>query len=811
MEAFVHDVRYAARALRRSPGFAVVVVLTLGIAIGVNTAVFTVANAVLFKGFRHVQRNDRILYIGTQNKGRGCCASFPDFVDWRAQARSFTGLAAVADLQIVVSDGTSAAEHYDATQISPDAFRLLGQRPIVGRDFLDADAEPGAAPVAILRYNFWERHYRKDPAVVGRTLRINGTPTTVVGVMPEDFFFPQNEDIWLPLVPTADLQKRESRSLWFAFGRLADGATIDTARAELETIGRRLAIAYPRTNEGWTPQPRTFAEFFVGRDARVIYGTLWGAVGFVVLIACANVANLVLSRGLDRTRERSMLAALGASRWDIVRQPLAESMILSALGGACGWWIARLCVGAYELTANPPGRSWSAHLFDYRMDRQVMGYVLLVSIATTVLFGLVPSLYLSRLDANAALQDGGRTVAGGRRGRRLSTALVTIEIAIAVLLLAGAGVMVKSFMNMATASLGVRTADVSAMLVSLHRGYDDAESQIRFFDRLTTRLAEAGSIESVALADELPAATGRRLAYETAGDVPVDAERRSVVSAFTISPGYFGTLGATIAAGRDFNRFDTRSGSPVAIVNQKFADLHWRGEDPRGKRLRLFDGATPGPWMTVVGVASNIVQNMTDRQVQDAVVYRSYLQRPARSLWVVARARPGAAIGAGVFRKEIDALDPDVPIWIGPFPLDTLMTAMGNYWLLGSNAVMFAVFGAIALLLASLGIYAVIAYSVGRRTKEIGIRIAIGATSRDILRLIVAQSAWPLAVGWGVGIIASLVMMPALKSQLVHVSPGDPMTLAGASCLLVACGLGGCLLPAVRATRIGPAVALRHD
>src|SRR5262245_14010176 len=454
MDWIIRDARLAIRSLRGSPGFTAVVVLTLAAAIGVNTAVFTVTNAVLFKGFRGIERNDRILYVGTQ-KGRGCCASLPDFVDWRAQARSFIDLAAVADLQIVVADGNRAAEHYTATQISTNGFRLLGRQPILGRDFAAADGAANAAPVAILHYNFWRRHYAQDPAILGRTIRINGRPATIVGVMPQDFSFPQNQDLWLPLVPTPELQRRENRSPRFAFGRLVDGATFDSARAELATIGRGLAAAYPATNDGWVPQPRTFGTFFVGRDAVAIYGALWGAVGFVLLIACANVANLVLSRGFGRRHEWTMLAALGATRWQIVRGQLVESVFLSSGGALCGWWLARACLRAYEVTANPPARSWSANLFDYSIDGRVVGYLAFISIGATMIFGLWPPVYLTRADVNGTIERS-RAVAGGRRDRRLSMWLVTIEIATAVVLLVSAGVMVRSFVNMASADLGIR-------------------------------------------------------------------------------------------------------------------------------------------------------------------------------------------------------------------------------------------------------------------------------------------------------------------------------------------------------------------
>jgi putative ABC transport system permease protein len=812
MESLLRDLRHGVRALRRAPGFTLVVVLTLGVAIGVNTAVFTVTNAVLFKGFRGISGNERILYIGTQRNGRGCCASFPDFVDWRAQSRSFSDLAAVADLQIVVADDNRSAEHFDATQISPNGFRLLGRQPILGRDFEPGDAAIGAAPVAILHYNFWRVRYRQDPAVLGKTIRINGTPTTIVGVMPEDFSFPQNQDLWLPLVPTADLQKRDARTLWFAFGRLVDDAHIETARAELAAIGRGLAIAYPGTNDGWIPQPRTFAEIFVARDAVAIYGTLWAAVGFVVLIACTNIANLVLSRGAGRAREWSVLAALGASRFEIVRRQVAETIVLSSIGGVAGWCIARGCLGIYAATANPVARSWSANLIDYAMDRRVLVYVAIVSIVTTILAGVAPALYLSRVDAGSALDRSGRTVAGSRRGRRLSRILIAVEIATALVLLVGAAVMVRSFASMARADLGIRPADVHAILVRLPRvRYSGDASQIRFFDQLTARLAEDSAVRSVAVASELPAGNGRRVGFELPTDAATDPEHRQTIMTLTVGPGYFDTIGATVLSGRDFTHFDDASSPTVAIVNQRFADTYWRGEDPLGKQVRVFDGPNAGAWTTVVGVVSNVVQNVTDRQVKDAMLYSSYRQRPASSLWVVTRMRNDAPRTASTFRAAIDAIDPDVPIWIGPQSLNALMAAMGNYWLLGNNTVMFAGFAAIALFLASLGIYAVAAYSVARRTRELGIRMAIGATRRDVLALVVRESAVPLGIGTAAGAVASLALTPTLRSQLVNVSPNDPLAVASAVGILLACGLLGSLLPAYRATCIGPATALRHE
>ena len=387
------------------------------------------------------------------------------------------------------------------------------------------------------------------------------------------------------------------------------------------------------------------------------------------------------------------------------------------------------------------------------------------------------------------------------------------EVALAIVLLAGAGMMIRSFVNMATADLGVRVPGASAMLISLPRDrYSSGQAQAAFFDRFVTGVSTSPEVAAVTVADELPAANGRRLAYEIEGEAPRPAERRDTIAALTIGAHYFETLGATLRSGRDFTPFDTGTAPAVAIVNQTFAEARWRGADPIGKRFRVLDDATtPGPWLTVVGVASNIVQNVADRQTQDPIVYRPYWQRPTPWLWVVVRHATGGADVTQVVRSEITAIDPDLPFWIGPLPLEALLAAMGNYWLLGNQAMLFGVFGLVALMLASIGVYSVIAYSVRRRTKEIGIRLAIGATRRRVVGLVLAQGIWPLGVGCAGGLIASLVLTPIVGSQLVRVSPADPLTLAAVSGLLVVCGLAGCVLPAAHAARIDPARAIRDD
>jgi putative ABC transport system permease protein len=796
------DIRLSFRTLIRNPGFAAVAVAMLAVGIGVNATVFTVANAVLFKGFPLVERNDRILYISGPY---ACCVSYPDFEDWRAQATSFEGMAVVHGVGVVLSDTSGFPERYEATEVSANTFQLIGQRPILGRDFEASDETPGAAGVAILSYGFWERRYGKDAAILGRTVRMNGAPTTVIGVMAEGFSFPQRQDLWVPLVPTPEVRKRGARDLWFAFGRLAEGVTAESAGVEMETIGSRLASAYPLTNQDFRPVVQNFHEFFLGPNAARIYGSMWGAVGFVLLIACANLANLLLARGLGRSREISVRIALGAGRWRIIRQLLVESVMLSGLGGVCGWWIARWGVRAFEL-AMASKSPWM--VVDYTMDYRVLGYLLAISVGTGLLFGLAPASSLSRLDVNAALKDGGRGSTAARRASRLSAALVIGEMALAVVLLAGAGVMVRSFVNIYTADVGVNTANVLIGSLGLPAvKYPDAQDQISFFDRLQTGLEAVPGVESIAIASQIPTWGAQHLPYEIEGAAPVDERRRPKLASLLVSPAYFRTLRAALLSGREFGGADRVSEVPVILVNQRFAAKFWPGADPLGKRLRLFDGTTPEAWMTVVGVVSNIVQNDATRQEFDPLIYLPYWQRPAATMWVLARTRvPPASLGTA-FRREVQAVDSDLPIY-GPFALAERLEVNGNSRFYGA---LFLIFAAVALLLASVGLYAVLAHAVSQRTPEIGIRMAIGATADDIRRLVLRQGMIPLGVGLILGLAASFAVNRVLEAELVQVSPADPITLAVSSAVLVLSATLGCLVPARRAMRVDPVVALRHE
>ncbi len=510
------DIRLSLRTLVKNPGFTAVAVTMLAVGIGVNATVFTVTNAVLFKGFPMVQGNDRLRYITYRDSN--CCVSYPDFLDWKAQAKSFDGMAIVHGVGIALTDTSGFPESLSGNENSADVFRLVGQKPLMGRDFTAADEMPGAAPVAILNYGFWERRYGKDPAIIGRTVRMNGALTTYIGVMPQGFSFPQTVDVWVPLVQTPKVMSRENRDTWMVVARLAKGVTVETAQAEMDIIGKRLATEYPVTNRELLPEIQTFTQFFIGPNGTMIYGSMWGAVGFVLLIACANLANLLLARAIGRSREISIRIALGAGRWRIIRQLLIESVMLSGLGGFLGWWIAKWGVRSYAL-AMANKESWL--VLDYSMDHSVLAYLIAISIGTGLLFGLAPALRLSKLDVNASLKDGGRGATGSGHRKHLSAFLVTGEMALAIVLLAGAGVMIRSYLKIHTADMGVNTANVLGGTLNLPSDkYPRPEDKISFFDRLLTRLEAMPGVESVATADTLPTWGSSKFPFQLAGDPP---------------------------------------------------------------------------------------------------------------------------------------------------------------------------------------------------------------------------------------------------------------------------------------------------
>jgi predicted permease len=478
------------------------------------------------------------------------------------------------------------------------------------------------------------------------------------------------------------------------------------------------------------------------------------------------------------------------------------------VGGICGWWLAKAGVTTYELMANPPTRAWSDNLFDFSADYRVLAYFIVISVGTGLLFGLAPALRLSRLDVHTALKIGG---SAGTRSRHLSALLVTAEMALAVVLLAGAGLLMQSFLKVYTADIGIDASSVLSMSLNLPESrYPTAKSAILFFDNLKGRLEAMPGVGSVAIADAFPTAGSRHVGYEIDVTPAVDEKMRPTGSTVTVGSRYYEVLGATVLFGRDFNELDGASSVPVVIVNERFARQFWPGEDPLGKRVRLFDEKLP-TWRTVVGVVSNIVQNDLNRQEFAPLVYVPYRQRPSPEMNLFIRTRVPPETLAQAVRREVHALDPSLPIWLGPFTLEDRLAGLGYYWSHAIDAILLLILAGIGLLLASIGVYAVISHSVSQRRQEIGVRIAIGASARDILRLVFKEGMLPLMAGLTIGLGMSFILNKLLTAELVQISPTDPLTLLAAAATLILAAMLGCWIPARRALRVDPVVALRHE
>jgi putative ABC transport system permease protein len=806
--ALFEDIRFGLRKLWKNPGFTLTAVVALSLGIGANATVFAITNGVLFKNMPFV--DDRILYLTTRNLDRGernSGVSLPDFRDWRAQVKSFEALGAYNFDQFNVTDKSGVPGRSNVSQITANTFSMIGQKPVIGRDFNGGDEAPGANAVAILGYRMWEDRYGKDPAILGQSIRVNSVPTTIVGVMQNGLRFPVDTELWTVLHPGKDeAEKRDARN-FSAFGRMAPGATEKQCKAEMLSIGHNLEVAYPETNKGISAITHTFSEEFNGPEISLLLAALMGAVLFVLLIACANVANMLLARAVERSREISIRIALGAGRWRIIRQLLIESVMLSIAGGAFGWLISIWGIRTFDLAVRNQIPAWMSFALDYRG----FAYLAAVSLGTGILFGLVPALRLSKLDVNSSLKDGSRGSSGGKRGKYLSAVLVVTEMSLAVVLLAGAGLMIRSFLNIYRLQTGVNQKNVLVMRIFLPEAkYPRDEDQVSFHDRLKTRLDALPGVDVSSISITMPTGGAIDYPYELQGRPPVDEKRRPKLSLLVISPDYFRAMDVKPLLGRVFSGSDGTGGPPVTIVNQRFAEKFWPGEDPLGKRLHIFEKNVARPWLTVVGVVPNIIQNLDNANMRDhdPLIYVPYRQKPMRDMSLMARTMVPPNSLATAFRKEVAALDQDMPL----YNLRSLEERLDiNNWAQKVFGSLFGIFAMIALVLASVGLYAVIAHSVSQRTQEIGLRMALGASGRTILQLIFSQGMMQVLIGLVIGVAAAIGLTRTLETLLIQVSPGDPVTLVAVSLVLAAAAILGCLIPALRAMRVDPVVALRHE
>lgn len=816
IEGLFHDLRFAVRGMARDRGFTLTSIMILALVLGLNVAVFAVVDTMLFRGFPLVKDNSRLVYIQERyTLANGCCLLYADFLAWRDQAHSFQDMAFLGGKPVSISEADYGSRDAYPTLVTANTFSLLGLRPALGRDFLPADELPGAVQVVILSYRVWVERYGRRGDIIGRQLRINNAPATIIGVMPEGFDFPEyGVAMWIPLQPTKEMLERRVDG-FFAIGRLTAGATIEQARAELDGVNEALEAAFPASNKGVRATARLFPEFELGPDAKMIYRSVWAAAGFVLLIACANLANLTVARTLGRARELATRIALGAGHWRMTRQLLTESALLAITGGGLGWCLGKLALREWIDT------TWTRYVvLDYSTGPEIFAYWAAITVAAAVLFGFIPLAQVLRADVNGRMKSDALRVTTGatmsRRTKRLSAALVAAQMALAIVLLAGSGVLARSLWNILSAEVGVRGADrflVGQVQIS-REDFPSSLARNAYWDRLQADLEGIPGVAATALASSVPLGNPGAAPFELETGLPV-ARHKPIVTRMAAGPGYFSTLGVAMLSGREFTNSDNPGASPVAIVNQSFVNQYWPGQTAIGRSIGFQGGDQRIRWYSVIGVASNIMQDRPLRDKFVPIVYLPFRQDPSATGALLVKVRVTPVQVAPKVRATVESSAPGATLE----DYSTLQATFGfdrgrmdlEHAELGKHATVAAVFAILALLLSSIGLYAVVAHSVGQRTKEIGVRMALGAAPRRIRGLILGEALTPVFAGLIIGLAASLTVNRLLQSQLVGISPYDVVTFSAAPLILLLVAAFGCLLPVRRTMRVDPAVALRHD
>jgi len=803
VDTLFQDLRYALRQLGKSPGFAAVAVITLALGIGANTAIYSVIEAVLLRSLPF-GTPDRLVWLnGKIPQTDEAGVSPPDFRDYRATNRAFDGLAAMGYAAGPGNLFGDKPEQVLTTIASANFFDCLGVRPLLGRDFLPADEQVNLPQVAILGYGLWKRDFGGDRNIVGRTIRMDGSTLTVVGVLPSDLPLLTEAQVWLPtpmLNPGMNLRLGHSLK---AIGRLKPGVSLDQSQTDLDTIALRLSQQYPDTNKGWSLRQRPLRDVLVG-PVRPALLLMWGAVALLLLIACGNVANLLLARSISRQKEFALRAALGASRTRMIRQALTESVMLSLAGGVLGVFAATW--GVHALHAFGPLNV--PRLGESEINPAVLAFTFGVSLLTGVVFGLVPALQVSGRGFTQGLRESSRASASTSH-KRLSGALVIGEIAISLTLLICAGLLLKSFWRLVHVAPGFQTDHVITARLSLNQpeygGYGDPQKRAKFWQQFEEQVKALPGVEAVGATSELPLAGGHsddlfHIPGRAYGPSEFDdAQFRQV------TPGYLSAMRIPLFEGRWLEERDNADSAEVVVVNQAFVARFFPGGDALGKRLQLIGDPEAG--REIVGVVGNVT-HIALSEPDWPEMYVPYAQFAPATVNVVVRAAADPMNLSSALRASVSAVDKNVTL-SGVQSLDDVLGASVSQPRFSSQ--LLGMFAALALVLAAIGLYGLMAYSTTQRRNEIGIRMALGARREDILRLILRQGSRLALIGMGLGFVASLFLTRLLSKMLFTVGPTDPQTFLAVALLLGGVALAACLIPARRAAKVDPMIALRYE
>lgn len=809
MDGLARDLRFGLRMLAKTPGHTLAAVLALALGIGLSTAMFSIVYGAIIRGLPF-EESERLLHVENNNpsrKQRSLEIFLPDFLAMRERQKSFEDLAAFGVGTVNLS-GDERPERYEGAFISSGFLEMLRVKPLIGRGFHASEDAPGAPPVVLLGWGVWQTRYNGDPKVVGRPVRVNGEAGTIVGVLPKDFAFPINQEIWVPLRLDPLKEVRGKGKTLEVFGRLRDGVTLEQARAELQGITKALAAEFPETNAGRGAVVKPYTEEYIGEGPRKMLKLMLGACLFVLLLACANTASLMMARASKRTREIAIRSSLGAARRRLIGQLLVESVLLALVGAVLGVLLAGFGVRLFNASiahTNPP--FWVR----IAVDPVALLFALGVTLVSGLLSGLAPAVQTSRPDLNEVLKDEGRGTSSLRLGI-LSRIVVVGEMAVSCLLLIVAGLMIRNVLELDD-RVNVANGDLFTARIALFESTYDEGRKLRFYDDLLRRLREEPGIESVAISSYLPGTGSFMTPLLVEGAVYPKDEDRPLAHAAWVSSGFFGTIGASVLQGRDFGPQDRPGSLPVAIVNHSLAEKLWPRQDPLGRRIRVAENGTEGkpePWRTVVGVVPDLgMVDLRDTTPELEGFYIPAAQNVPGFFNVVARTREADPLTiTSRVRNHVTSLDRDLPVYF-VYTLQQVIDRAGFFYKV--FATLFAIFGAAALVLATVGIYGVNAFAVQLRTQEIGIRMALGAQKRDVLGMILRQGLVQIVLGLGVGLVAAWFFARLLGFILVGLSPDDPATFGGVCLFLAAIALFACWVPARRASRTDPLVAIRYD
>jgi putative ABC transport system permease protein len=807
-DALVRDVRFAARTLRRSPAFTAMAVVCIALGVCVTTTIFSAVHGILIRPLPY-ERADELVSVYAQNPAReirGSNVSYPDYVSWRDANRTFAALALWTWSSHAFSGDGGEAERVEGASVTANLLPILGVRPMLGRPFLPEEDQDGRDNVILLGYGLWQRRFAGDRSVVGRTITVNGRPHTVIGVMPARFNFPERGEAWVPFgAPRWATEERGARQYAGALGRLKPRVTLAQARADLAAVSTTLQQTYPRENVGWSAELIPLRDDLVG-DLRRALLVFAGAVGLVLLIACANVANLMLARGATRQREIAIRVAVGAGRGRLVRQVLTESLVLAAVGGILGAALSYFGVRLLRL-AFPESLPFYIAL---ELDRTALAFAVLATTLAGVLFGIAPAIRATHVDLTSSLKEGGRGGGTGVSRSRMRATLVVAEVALSVVLMIGAMLLIRSYHALEGTNLGFDEHGIVSLRISLPNvKYDNPARVSAFYDGLFERIRALPGVESVGAAQGTPfSGWNVHYALTLEGRPPAGPGEELDAHSQSVTPDYLRTIGVPIVRGRGFAATDRDTVAPVVVVNEIFVKRMLGGADPIGKRVKLGSAESTAPWATIVGVMRDYRHYRLPEEM-DAAIFLPATVNPPLTLTLAIRTRlpdPHDIIPA--VRTAMRELDPAVPA----FRIQTFDEVVSrSLWRQRLQGEVLGVFAALALLLASVGLYGVIAYAVTQRTRELGVRMALGATRRHVLSLVLGQGARLTLLGVAVGTVGALALTRVVASLLYGIKPTDPLTFLAVPTALAAVAVLASYAPARRAMRVDPLVAMRAE